>query len=120
MPYNKLKIAAMTATSEEFIDKNEIAKRLELHKRTVERLIERYQKRLKNRQRRSRKIVYLWADILKCAKIYLGIKKENIPSVAIKKAFTKQRIKELELENERLRNESGSGGSNQTVVAPLE
>ena len=106
MPYNKEKLATMTATCEEYVDIDEIAERLEVVNRTVERLIERYAKKLmKSRKRQSRKILHLWADILKYAKIHTGIDREGIPSVAIKRAYTKQRIKELELENERLRKE---------------
>jgi len=104
MPFNKMKLAEMTATSEEYIDNNEIAERLEVTKRTVERLIEVYAKKLKkSKQRQGRKILYRWADILRCAKIHTGIEKENIPSVAIERAYTKQRVMELEAEVERLR-----------------
>jgi len=109
MPFNKPHLAAMTVTSEEYIDKDEIAKRLNVVGRTVERLIERYKKRLtKNGRRSGRKNLYLWADILKYAKDYIGIEKENVPSGAIKKAYTKQRLKELEEENARLRQEVAS------------
>ena len=104
MPYDKLKLAEMTATNEEYIDKSEIAERLGVTKRTVERLIEEYARKLrKSRRRQGRKMIYLWADILRYAKIHTGIEKENIPSPSIKKAYTKQRIQELEAENKRLR-----------------
>jgi hypothetical protein len=49
---------------------------------------------------------YLWADVLKYAKIHIGVEIENVPSVAIKRACMKQRVKELETEVEWLKNES--------------
>ena len=120
MPYNKLKLAEMTAESEEYLDIDSIAERLEVVNRTIERLIEVYAKKLKKSKRRSgHKILYQWADILKCAKIHKGIEGEGVPARAIEKAYTKQRVKELEAEIERLKNEQ-SGGSAQSVVAPLE
>ena len=104
MSYNKSRLAAMTAESEEFISKDEIARRFGVTKRTVERLIERYARKLKkSRRRQGRKILYLWAKVLWCAKLYTKIEKENIPSPSIKREFTKQRVRELEAENERLR-----------------
>jgi hypothetical protein len=124
MPYNKLELAAMTATSDELLDIEGIAKRLEVDNRTVERLIEKYAKKLKkSRWRRGRKIMYQWADILRCAKLHTGIEKEDAPSVAIMRAFTKQRVKELEAEVERLNNVNGvqrQRVNGQTVMAPLE
>jgi hypothetical protein len=107
MPYNKLRLAAMMATDEEYIDTETIAERCEVHKRTIERLFEVFAKKLKKSRRRSgRKIVYLWSDVLHCAKIHKGIESEGTPSVAIKRAYTKQRIKELEAEVERLTQEN--------------
>ena len=107
MPYNKTRLAEMTATSEEYVDIDGIAERLDVVNRTVERLVERYAKKLKkSRKRHGRKILYLWSDILKYVKIHTGIEREGIPSVAIKRAYTKQRVKELEAEVERLRGEN--------------
>ena len=106
MPFNKLKLAAMTATDEEYLCLEGIAERLEVTKRTIERLTEKFAKKLKKSRRRcGRKIVYLWSDILKCAKIYARVENENVPSRTIQRAYTKQRIKELEAENERLKDE---------------
>ena len=105
MPFDKLSLAAMTATDEEFIDKVEIANRLAVTERTVERLIEKFRRKLRKHSRRQgRKIAYLWSDVLKYAKIYAGIERENVPSAAIMRAYSKQRIKELESEIERLKN----------------
>ena len=74
MPFNKLKLATMTAESEEYLDIGSIAKRLEVVNRTIERLIEEFAKKLKKSRRRSgRKILYLWADILWCAKVHTKI-----------------------------------------------
>ena len=107
MPYDKMKLAEMTATGEEYIGYDDIAKRLGVVNRTVERLIEVYAKKLKESRRwQGRKILYLWTDILKYAKIHNKIEKEDIPSVAIKRAFTKQRGKELETEVKRLKEEN--------------
>jgi len=107
MPFNKVKLAAMTTTSEEYISKEEIAERFDVTKRTVERLVEVFAKKLKkSKQRQGRKILYLWADILQCAKTHIGIVKEDIPSVAIERAYTKQRVIELEAEVRRLREEN--------------
>ena len=107
MPFEKLSLAAMTATSDEYVCTEGIAERFDVSKRTIERLIERFAKKLrKSRRRRGRTIEYLWSDVLQCAKTYTGIiEKENVPSVAIKKAYTKQRVKELEAEVERLKKE---------------
>ena len=111
MPYNKTKLAEMTATNEEYIDIDGIAERLDVVNRTVERLIERYAKKLKKSRKRSgRKILYLWSEILKYAKIYNKVEKEDIPSVAIKRAYTKQRVQELEAEVERLQEENAKLG----------
>lgn len=106
MPYNELKLAELTTTCEEYIDKDEIAKRLGVVKRTVERLIEAYRKKLKHWRRRGKVLEYLWSDILKCAKIHKGIENENVPSVAIKRACMKQRIKDHVAEAVRLINEN--------------
>jgi transposase-like protein len=123
MPYNKSSLAAMTATSEEYIDIEDAVQRLKVSKRTVERLVEEYAKKLKkSRRSHGRKILYQWADVLQCAKIHTGIEKENVPSVAIRRAYTKQYAKELEAENERLKNEvdvlrqEASDGRNPTVI----
>jgi transposase len=103
MPFDKLRIAAMTAEDEEYIDIETIAERFGVTKRTVERLIENFKKKLKkSRWRRGRKIAYLWSDVLKCARIHTKIETEGTPSGAIKRAYTKQRIRELEAEVERL------------------
>jgi len=108
MPYNKVKLAEMTATIEEYIDIDEIARRLEVTKRTVERLTERYAKKLKkSRKRKGRKIQYLWSDILKYAKVYTGLEKENISAIRNKRQDTKERLKEqigeFKEENKRLK-----------------
>ena len=106
MPYNKLKLAAMTATENEYIDKETIAERLGVTLRTVERLLEEYARELKkSRCRHGRKMKYLWADVLRHAKFHTGIEKENNPSVTIKRAYTKQRVQELEAEVARLKKE---------------
>ena len=103
MPFDKLKLSAMTVENEEFVDKKEIAERLGVTIRTFERLTERFRKKLKNSRRRcGRKIVYRWADVLQCVKIHIGI--EKVPTVAVRTACTKQRVQELEMEVERLRN----------------
>ena len=104
MPFDEEKLATLTATSEEHLDKEEIAERLGVTIRTVERLIEAFAKPLKrNRRRKSRKWLYLWADVLYCARIHTGLEKEYVPSAAIRKAYTKQRAHELEAEIERLK-----------------
>jgi len=116
MPFNKLKLAEMTATNEEYLDIGSIAERLGVVNRTIERLLEVFAKKLKKSKRRSgRKILYLWSDILKCAKIHTGVETESVPSVAIKKAYTLQRVKELEAEVERLTQEK----SNQLNSEPV-
>ena len=108
MPYNKSSLAEMTV-SDEFLDKEELAERLAVDKRTVERLIKKYAKKLKkSKRRRGRKIEYLWSDILMCARLHTGIEKKIIPSVSIERAYTKQRVKELEAEIERLTQERDS------------
>ena len=107
MPYNRVKLAEMTATNEEYVDIGEIARRLGVVNRTVERLIERYARRLKkSRKRQGRKILYIWADILKCAKIYNRIEREDVPSVAIKRAYTRQMVQKLEADVKRLQEEN--------------
>jgi DNA-binding transcriptional ArsR family regulator len=89
----------MKTEVEEFVDIDTIAERFGVHHRTIERLIEEYARKLKkSRRRQGRKILYRWADILKVAKHHTGVEKEHIPSRAIKRAYTKQRIKELEAE----------------------
>jgi hypothetical protein len=105
MPYEKVGLATMVATSDEYVNKEEIAQRLNVHNRTVERLFERYMKKLKkSRRRRGRKIEYLWSDVLECAKIHTGIEKDKTPSTSIRKLFKKQQyLQELEVENEKLK-----------------
>jgi len=94
MKLNKEKLAAMTATSEELVDKTEIAERFGVSKRTVERLIEANARILrKSRRRQGRKMMYPWSDVLKCARIHTGIEQESISSTAIKKAYTKQQVR---------------------------
>jgi len=74
MPFNKEKLAEMTAESEEYLDIGSIAERLGVVNRTIERLIEEYAKKLKkSKRRRGRKVLYLWADILWCAKVHTKI-----------------------------------------------
>ena len=120
MPFNKLKLAEMTADSEEYLDIDSIAERLEVVNRTIERLIEVFAKKLKKSKRRSgHKILYLWSDILQCAKIHMKIEREGTPSVAITRPYMEQRVKELEAEIERLKKEPSSGSA-QSVVSPLE
>ena len=71
MPYNKSKLAEMTAEREEYLDIGSIAERLEVSQREIERLIEEFSKILKKSRRRSgRKFLYLWADILWYAKAH--------------------------------------------------
>ena len=107
MPFDIESLSAMTAESEEYLDIDSIAERLGVSSRTIERLIERFARKLKkSRRRQSRKILYRWADVLKYAKIHTGIEKENAPSVAIERPYTKQRVKELEAEVERLTQEN--------------
>jgi len=107
MPFDKLSLAGMTAVNEEYLDIGSIAERFTVHNRTIKRLIEEFAKKLKrHRRRRGREFLYLWSDILKCAKIHLGIEQDEVPSVTIKKAFTKQRVKELEAVVERLSREN--------------
>ena len=128
MPFNKLKLVAMTTTDEEYLCLDEIAERCEVHKRTVERVIEKFRKKLKHWRRRGKTKEYLWSDVLKYAKIHAGIEKENVPSGAIQRAYTKQRINELEAEVERLKNElnvasdrtSSPSCNNQTSVTKLD
>jgi hypothetical protein len=106
MPFDKLKLADMTATSDEYIDIEGIAERCDVCKRTAERLIEKYAKKLKkSRQRQGRKILYLWSDILYYAKVHMEIEKENAPSGAIQRAYRKQMIKDRDAEIERLKDE---------------
>ena len=103
MPFDKLKLSTMTA-SEEYVSIDEIAIRLGVTERTVERLTERFRKKLKaSRRKRGRKIEYRWSDVLRCAKIYTGI--EAVLSGASRTAHAKQRVQELEAEIERLRQE---------------
>ena len=107
MPFDIESLSAMTAEGEEYLDIDSIAKRLGVSSRTVERVIERFARKLKKSKRRqSRKILYRWSDVLKCAKIHTEIESENVPSGAIKRAYTKQRVKELEAEVERLTQEN--------------
>ena len=107
MPFNKLRIAAMTAESEEYLDTGTIAKRCEVSERTIERLIEVFAKKLKkNRRRRGRTIEYLWSDVLRCVKIRTGVETEGGPSVAVERAYSKQRVQELKAEVERLTREN--------------
>ena len=109
MPYNKLSLAEMMAESEEYLDIGNIAERLGVVNRTIERLIEVFAKKLKkSRRRQGHKIVYQWADVLECAKVHMKIESEGTPSAAITRAYTKQRIKELEAEVERLKQEKNS------------
>lgn len=108
MPFDKLKLAAMTVTDEEHVSIEEIAERLDVHLRTVERLIEKHRKKLKNWRRQGHKKLYLWSDVLKCAKIHKEIECDDTPSVAVKRAYTRQRIKELEAEVERLTDEKNN------------
>jgi len=90
MPYNKLSLAEMMAESEEYLDIGSIAERLGVVNRTIERLFEVFAKKLKKSRRRSgRNFVYLWSDVLQCAKIHTRIESEATPSVAIKRAYTK-------------------------------
>jgi len=115
MPFNKLSVAAMTAESVEYLDLDNLAERLEVSNRTIERLIKVFAKKLKkNRRRRGRTMEYLWSDILKCAKLYLGIETESTPSIAVKRGYTKQRVKELEAEVDRLTQENNRLQSEQT------
>ena len=105
MPYSKT-FLVLTTEGDEYIDKDEIGKRLGVTMRTVERLIKKYVKKLKKYRRKyGRKFLYLWAEILICAKLHKGVERENIPSTAIKRAYMKQRAQELESENKRLKEE---------------
>jgi len=104
MPYNRVKLAEMTTTNDEYLDLDEIAKRLEVTKRTIERLVEEYAKKLKRSKRRNgRKFLYLWADMLMCAKIHTKLERDKTPSPSIKKQYMKlQQIEEMKRENARL------------------
>ena len=107
MPFDPTKLAAMTAESEEYLDLDNLAERLGVSSRTVERLVEAFSKKLKrSRRRRGHRMFYLWSEVLHCAKLHTGVETENAPSVTIRKRYTKQRIKELEAELERLRQEN--------------
>ena len=107
MPFDPTKLAAMTAESEEYLDLDSLAERLGVVNRTIERLIEDYAKKLKrSRRRRGHKMFYLWSEVLHCAKLHVGIEKEHVPSGAVKQAYTKQRIRELEAEVEHLTQEN--------------
>lgn len=78
MPYNKLSLSEITVESEEYLDIDSIAERLEVSNRTIERLIEEFAKKLKkSRRRRGRKIVYLWTDVLESAKVHTKTDNKN-------------------------------------------
>lgn len=104
MPFDRASLAAMVVEDDEYVNKEQIAERLGVTPRTVERLIEANTKTLKKyRRRKGRKVIYLWSEVLRCAKIHVGIEKVNGPSLSMKRACTKQRILELEDEVKRLR-----------------
>jgi hypothetical protein len=98
----------MSATNDELIDIESIAERFRVDKRTVERLIEKYAKKLtKNRRSQSRKILYRWADVLMCAKIHTGVEveKENVSRVILTACL--QRENEEHLTDIRGKNRKG-------------
>ena len=104
MPFNKADILCMSTDTEEYLSVEEIAGRFGVSERTIDRVIEKYAKKLKKNQRREgRKKLYFWPDVLKCVKLHKGLAKEETPSVTIKKKHTKQRLAELEKENAQLR-----------------
>lgn len=95
----------MTAEEGEFVDKEQIAERLGVTPRTIERLIQANAKTLNKRlQRDGAKKKYLLSEILRCARIHVGIEKENGPSASMKREYTKQWILNLGAEIEQLRN----------------
>ena len=109
MPFDIESLSAMTAEGEEYLDIDSIVKRLGVSSRTIERVIEKFARKLKKSRRwRGRKFEYIWSDVLKYAKIHTGIESENVPSDAIERTYTKQRVKELEAEVKRLTRERGS------------
>ena len=78
MPFNKAVLAAMTAETGVFVTKAQIAKRLEVSQRTVERLIYVHgQKITQAHIRNCRKILYCWPSVLEYAKIYAGVYRES-------------------------------------------
>jgi regulator of replication initiation timing len=117
MPFNREELAEMTATREEYVDNEGIAKRLGVSNRTVERLIERYEKSVRiHKVWYGSVLLYRWCDVLECAKIHAEITKEYVPS---KRLFTQQQhlqklkdgneylkdvIEQLEDKNEQLKN----------------
>lgn len=99
MGFNREHILAMVPEKDNYLDTDQIAEHFGVHSRTIERLIENYRKKLKkHRKRRGRKILYPLDVVLKIVKLHIGIEKEHVPSAAIKKARTEQRIRELEAE----------------------
>ena len=109
MPFNKEKLAAMTATNVEYLDSEGIAIRLGVTNRTVEQMFERYAKRVRiDRVLYCNVWLYRWSDVLECAKIHTGITKEHIPT---KKLIDQQQhihglkkhIHKLESDNEYLK-----------------
>ena len=121
MPFDKVRLADMMAANDEYIDIDEIARRLGVVKRTVERLLEVYARKLKkSRRRQGRKFLYHWADILWYAKVHSGVEKENIPAIRNKRQNTNEQLKEkikeitdmlkrLEDKHEALRQEQNAG-----------
>ena len=103
MPFNKANILCLSNETAEYVNKEQIAAMFRVTLRTVERLIEEYNKKLKkNRCWKGNRYEYYWPDVLLCVKLHMGIAQENIPSTTIKKAYTKQRIIELEKQLEEL------------------
>ena len=106
MPYDHAKLAAMNADDpEEYLTKEQIAKRLGIHSRNVERLVERFQEKLRRNQRPKiengkRKVSYRWTVILECAKIHTGLLEIETPSKAVKRANAKRRADELAIKEE--------------------
>ena len=90
MPFNKPDIICLSNETVEYVNKEQIATLFGVALRTVERLIEVYIKKLKrNRRKRGRKWEYYWPDVLRCVKLHKGLAKEVIPSMTIKRAYTK-------------------------------
>jgi len=104
MPFNKADILCMSNELAEYVNKEQIVTQFGVKMRTVERLIEEYNKKIKkNRRWRGNRYEYYWPNVLWCVKLHTGIAQENIPSTTIKKKYTKQRIIELEEQLEELK-----------------
>lgn len=106
MPYDRNALATMTANDpEEFVNIKQIAERLDIDERSVQRLAERFKVKLKKHgcsrlENGKRKTAYRWAAILECAKIHVGLLEEGKPSRTVKRMNAKRRADETAMKTE--------------------